>query len=219
MELGSWLLLKGALSICKFVGYHNCAKMAAMSFGKRFIKKAAVTGLESTGLLPMSLVRLAGGALGYAPTMVVFASGVVTNGVATTVSFVVLSQVTDYLFVVAIRTAVASGIRNTYNVVKYVLFSRNPSGKMKKINELPLQDLQQRNELEDGWVVVEEGEQVEQVIENEELVKQHLSEVEKLASLIDPEKVEYIELKQQEEGEEEQDVDEGFVVVQTDALR
>jgi len=219
MDVGSWLLLKGALSICKFVGYQNCARMAAMSVGKRVVKRVAMAGLESTGVLPVGLVRVAGSALGYAPAMVVFASGVVTQGVATTATFVILSQVTDYLFVVAIRTAVASGVRGAFSVVRYVLFSRNPSDSLKKLNEFKM-----LNELEDGWVVVEDAEQVPQIIQeyenNEkvdmESVKKHLEEVHKVASQIDPENVEYIQLKHQDEGTEEDD--EGFVVVQTPSL-
>jgi len=221
MEIGTWLVLRGALSICKFLGYQNCAKMAAMSFGKRAVKKAAIAGLSSTGVIPVSLVSAAGSAIGYAPTVVVFASGVLTNGLTTTVSFIVLSQVTDYVFVVAIRTAVASGVHAAFNVVRYVLFSRPPPQNLIKLRQMKKLDNKKAfNELEDGWVVIEDEQQVPEVIreyenvENVDLeaVKKQLEEVETVATQLDPEKVEYIELRQQNEGEE---LDEDFVVVPT----
>lgn len=33
LDMASWLVLKGVMSVCKLIGYRNCARMAAMSLG------------------------------------------------------------------------------------------------------------------------------------------------------------------------------------------
>jgi len=207
LDMASWLLLKGVLNICKYIGYKNCARMATLSLGKRIVKYSVSSALSGFGI-PMRLVNTLTSAAPYAPAVVVLATGGV-GGIATSASFIALSQITDYLFIFAIKTAVTTGTSKAFKVVKYV-FSTKRSATTKP-------DPKKRAELEDNWVmIIEEEEETDeykvvnavdyQMEEGEDiLVKQGLESVEKALDGMDTDKVSFVE--------EESIEEEGFVIV------
>lgn len=138
-------MAKGIFKVCTYVfGYKTCAKVVGLSVGKKVARYGAEAILGS--FLPIRVVKCAVAAAPYAPAVVVLATGG-TGAIVANASYIVISQLTDYLFVCAVRTAVTTSVKTTFRVVKYVFITK-PFGLVSGDTG--------KDELADGWILVED---------------------------------------------------------------
>eukprot|EP00026_Physarum_polycephalum_P014170 Phypoly_transcript_14654.p1 GENE.Phypoly_transcript_14654~~Phypoly_transcript_14654.p1 ORF type:complete len:292 (+),score=57.57 Phypoly_transcript_14654:112-876(+) len=159
------------MGVCKFIGYKTCGKFAGLYVGKRALTYGASYVLG--GILPMRLVKCVVAVAPYTPAAVVLATGGTSALVANT-TYIVISQLSEYVFVCAVRRATWAGARATLRIAKYVFVTR-PLG----LNSGPLRtmdagagellDLLGKEGMEEGWVLVDEESEGGEVEEDKDL--------------------------------------------------
>jgi len=156
-------ILSGVLGVCKFIGYKTCGKVAGLYVGKKALTYGANYVLGS--ILPMRIVKCVVAVAPYTPAAVVIATGG-TSAILANTTYVVISQLSEYVFVCAVRRATWVGARATFRVAKYV-FVTLPLG----LNSGPVRSLDAGagklldtvlagGGMEEGWVLVDEEEEL-----------------------------------------------------------
>lgn len=138
--------------------------------GKRALMYGANYLLGS--ILPMRIVKCVVAAAPYTPAAVVLATGG-TGALVANTTYIVISQLSEYVFVCAVRRATWAGAKATLRVAKYVFITRPlglDSGTAVALDEatgelLDVAGLTGGKEgMDEGWVLVDEegDEEVEQ---------------------------------------------------------